>query len=74
MKVLLLVSGVGQLPVVTQSGGDEDIEGVSVVTSVPDLLIRLVKYHPCRKTQPSVDLKSPQTDHIQSVNLILINE
>lgn len=32
---------------VSQSGGDEDVEGVSMVTGVPHLLVRFVKDHPC---------------------------
>lgn len=51
ISFLLGVSGVGQLAVEAQPVGDEDVEGVTVVAAVPNLLIRLVEDHPCRRTQ-----------------------
>lgn len=59
-ELLLGVSGVGQLSVVSQSGGDEDIEGVTMVTSVPQMLICLVKDHPCKQIQSQKDQDSEQ--------------
>lgn len=46
---LLGVSGVWQLAVGTQSGGDQDVEGVSVVAAVPQLLVRLAEDHSWRR-------------------------
>lgn len=47
-RALLRVSGVGQLSMVPQSGGDQEIKGVTMVTRVPQLLVCLVKDHPCK--------------------------
>lgn len=33
---------------VPQSGGDQEIKGVTMVTRVPQLLVCLVKDHPCK--------------------------
>lgn len=48
-RVLLRVSGVRQLSMVPQSGGDQEIKGVTMVTRVPQLLVRLVKDHSCKQ-------------------------
>lgn len=33
---------------VAQSGGDQEVKGVTMVTRVPQLLVCLVKDHPCK--------------------------
>lgn len=47
---------------VAQSGGDQDVEGVSMVTSVPQLLVRLIKDHPWNRDQDPESASRTQRD------------